>query len=158
MPTKILMVCLGNICRSPLAEGILASKLSPEQFFVDSAGTGNWHVGNPPDPRSIEAAKKNGISISNQKCRQIKESDFDKFDYIFVMDNANYQDVIRLTKNKQQQLKVKFLLNELFPNQNQAVPDPYYGEQKDFDAVYQLIDTACNSIVNNLITNAIPNK
>jgi protein-tyrosine phosphatase len=155
MSTKILMVCLGNICRSPLAEGILASKLPNEHFIVDSAGKGNWHIGNPPDFRSIAAAKKKGISISNQKCRQIIISDFSTFDYIYVMDQSNYQDVIQLAENSEQQSKVKLLLNELYPAENKAVPDPYYGDEKDFDAVYDLIDKACNVIATNLIDNQI---
>ena len=145
------MVCLGNICRSPLAEGILASKLPNEYFIVDSAGTGNWHVGNPPDYRSISAAQKKGVSISNQKCRQITISDLAKFDYIYVMDNSNYQDVIQLAENSEQQSKVTLLLSELYPAESKAVPDPYYGDEKDFDTVYELIDKACNIIAKNLI-------
>ena len=99
MSVKILMVCLGNICRSPLAEGILASKLPTEKFFVDSAGTGSWHVGHAPDKRSIATAEKNGLNIANQKGRQFSKADFDTFDYIFVMDNSNYNDGTRNMNN-----------------------------------------------------------
>ncbi len=96
MPVKILMVCLGNICRSPLAEGLLASKLPSKKFIVDSAGTGIWHVGKQPDERSIATAKKNGLDISHQKGIHFKPSFFDLYDYIYVMDGTNYDDVIQL--------------------------------------------------------------
>ena len=151
MSIKILMVCLGNICRSPLAEGILASKLPKNKFKVDSAGTGSWHIGNPPDERSIITAKKNGILISNQKCRQITTNDFDFFDYIYVMDNNNYIDVLELSKNQEHRKKVQLILNELFPNENVDVLDPYYGVQNGFDSVYQMLDEACDIIAKKLI-------
>ncbi|HEY0091354.1 MAG TPA: low molecular weight protein-tyrosine-phosphatase, partial [Flavobacterium sp.] len=98
MPVKILMVCLGNICRSPLAEGLLASKLPKDKFTVDSAGTGHWHVGKQPDQRSIDVARKNGLDITYQKGRLFDPSDFDTFDYIYVMDGSNYNDVIKMAK------------------------------------------------------------
>jgi protein-tyrosine phosphatase len=151
MAIKILMVCLGNICRSPLAEGILASKLPKNKFKVDSAGTGSWHIGNAPDERSIISAKKNGILISNQKCRQFAAIDFDFFDYIYVMDNTNYNDVVELSENQEHRKKVQLILNELFPNENVDVPDPYYGEQNGFDSVYQMLDEACDIIAKKLI-------
>ena len=146
------MVCLGNICRSPIAEGLLASKLPENQFIVDSCGTGDWHIGSQPDSRSIAVCNKNGLDISNQKCRQISLTDFEKFDYIYVMDSSNYQDVMHLAETGEQQKKVQLILNELYPNQNKAVPDPYYGEEKDFDAVLELLDKACTKIANQLIT------
>jgi protein-tyrosine phosphatase len=151
MSIKILMVCLGNICRSPLAEGILASKLPENKFKVDSAGTGSWHIGNAPDERSIITAKKNGILISNQKCRQITTNDFDYFDYIYVMDNTNYNDVHQLSENQEHRKKVQLILNELFPNENVDVPDPYYGLQNGFDSVYQMLNEACDLIAKKLI-------
>jgi protein-tyrosine phosphatase len=151
MPVKILMVCLGNICRSPLAEGILASKLPKEKFLVDSAGTGSWHIGRAPDSRSIATAKKNGINITNQKGRQFATSDFDAFDYIFVMDNNNYSDVIDLAKNEVQKNKVQLILNEIFPNENVDVPDPYFGLANGFDIVYEMLDEACQVIAQKLI-------
>ena len=89
MAVKILMVCLGNICRSPMAEGLLTSKLPKDRFTVDSAGTGNWHVGKQPDQRSIDTARRNGLDITGQRCRVFSTSDFDEFDYIFVLDNTN---------------------------------------------------------------------
>mgnify|MGYP003451583515 FL=1 len=151
MLVKILMVCLGNICRSPLAEGILASKLSKSQFLVDSAGTGNWHVGSAPDSRSIAVAKKNKLDISNQKGRQFKVGDFDVFDYIYVMDNSNFRDVQSLARNEADKAKVKLILNELFPDENVDVPDPYYGMENGFDNVYSMLDQTCDVIAKNLL-------
>jgi len=152
MPVKILMVCLGNICRSPLAEGILASKLPKDQFIVDSAGTGSWHIGRAPDNRSISTAKKNGLNISNQKGRQFQKSDFETFDYIFVMDNNNYNDVIHLAQNDDQKNKVQLILDSIFSNEKVDVPDPYYGLANGFDLVYEMLDEACEVIAQRLIT------
>lgn len=151
MPTKILMVCLGNICRSPLAEGILNSKLPKEKFIVDSAGTGSWHIDHQPDERSIAVAKKHNIDISKQKGRQFKKSDFDKFDYIYAMDNSNYQDIIELADNDTQRNKVQLILNELFPDENVDVPDPYYGVANGFEDVYQMLDETCDILAKKLI-------
>lgn len=151
MPVKILMVCLGNICRSPLAEGLLASKLPKDQFFVDSAGTGNYHVGRQPDHRSIATADKNGLDISHQKARQFTVNDFDTFDYIYVMDNSNYDDVVFLAKNEAQKQKVQLILDALFPGDNVDVPDPYYGLQNGFDMVYEMLDEATDIIAQRLL-------
>ena len=151
MSVKILMVCLGNICRSPLAEGILASKLPKNKFTVDSAGTGSWHIGRKPDERSIVTAKKNKIDISHQKGRQFAIRDFETFDYIYVMDNSNYNDVIHLAKTPEQRNKVQLILNELFPDENVDVPDPYYGLANGFDHVYEMLDQACELIAKKLI-------
>jgi len=143
------MVCLGNICRSPLAEGILQSKLS-EDFIVDSAGTGGWHAGHLPDKRSIAIAKSKGLDITNQKARQFKVLDFTTFDHIFVMDNSNYKDVLALAPNEETKSKVKLILNELFPNENVDVPDPYYGGEDGFENVYEMLDQACEEIARKL--------
>ncbi len=151
MPIKILMVCLGNICRSPLAEGILASKLPKNKFKVDSAGTGSWHIGRSPDDRSIAVAKKYNLDISTQKGRQFSTSDFNSFDYIFVMDNANYDDVIQLAENQEQKEKVHLVLNALFPNENVDVPDPYFGLPNGFEIIYNMLDDACDVIAKQLI-------
>ncbi len=151
MPIKILMVCLGNICRSPLAEGILASKLPKDKFIIDSAGTGKWHVGNKPDERSISTAKKNGIDISHQKGKHFNSNFFETYDYIYVMDNSNYDNVIALAKTENYKNKVQLILDELFPGENVDVPDPYYGLQNGFDMVYEMLDDSCTILAKKLI-------
>lgn len=151
MPLKIVMVCLGNICRSPLAEGILQSKLPRDKFIVDSAGTGNWHVGKQPDSRSITIAKLKGLDISKQKGRQFSIKDFETNDYIFVMDNSNYKDVIQLAPNQEAKSKVSLILNDLFPDENVDVPDPYYGMEDGFSNVYEMLDEVCDIIAEKLI-------
>lgn len=144
------MVCLGNICRSPLAEGILKSKIDSDKVEIDSAGTGGWHVDELPDPRSIAVAKKNNLDITNQRGRQFSPSDFDYYDHIFVMDNSNYKDVLKLASNETHREKVKLILNEIFPNENVDVPDPYYGGDDGFDKVYDMLDEACDIIAKRL--------
>lgn len=151
MPIKILMVCLGNICRSPLAEGILASKLPKDKFIIDSAGTGNWHVGCKPDDRSIATAKKNGIDISQQKGKHFNTHFFDSYDYIYVMDTSNYDNVIALATTENHKNKVQLILEELFPSENVDVPDPYYGLQNGFDMVYEMLDESCTILAKKLI-------
>jgi len=145
--TKILMVCLGNICRSPLAEGILKSKLPEDNFYVDSAGTASYHVGDKPDSRSISIAQKNHIDISTCRGRQFKTTDFEYFDYIYAMDYANYKDILALARDEQDVVKVDLLLNVLFPGENIEVPDPYYGGTVNFEEVYQLLDKGCDALV-----------
>ena len=149
MALKIVMVCLGNICRSPLAEGILKAKL-PKDYVVDSAGTGAWHAGQQPDKRSITTAKNRGLDITNQRARQFKVSDFDTFDLIYVMDNSNYKNVIALAPNEKAKSKVKLILNEIFPNENIDVPDPYYGGDDGFENVFDMLDQACEAIARKL--------
>jgi protein-tyrosine phosphatase len=151
MPVKILMVCLGNICRSPLAEGILQSKLPADKFVVDSAGTGDWHAGQCPDRRSILAAKNRGVDISMQKARQIRKSDFKDFDHIFVMDSSNFKDVTKLAPTPQDKAKVMLMMDEIFPGQKVDVPDPYYGDAKDFDKVFDMLDEVCDVVAEKLI-------
>ena len=146
--TRVLMVCLGNICRSPLAEGIFKSKVDPENFFVDSAGTGAYHVGELPDPRSIDVARKNKIDITDQRARQFTVRDFDEFDHIYVMDQSNYTDVIRLARTNDDMAKVKLILDELPFINDKRVPDPYYGDFSDFEHVYDLLESACEAIAN----------
>ena len=147
---RILMVCLGNICRSPLAHGILDSKLNPEIFEVDSAGTSNYHINSLPDNRSIAVAKKNGIDISNQRGRQFIVSDFETFDYIYVMDKSNFDDVIKKARNVEDIAKVKLILNEKHPDKNLEVPDPYYGGDSGFDNVFNMLNEACANIAQKL--------
>ncbi|KJD35960.1 protein tyrosine phosphatase [Tamlana sedimentorum] len=143
------MVCLGNICRSPLAEGILRTKL-PENFTVDSAGTSNYHIGNAPDRRSVAIAKLNGLDISNLRGRQFKVSDFDTFDLIYVMDDSNFKNVVKLARNDEDIAKVSMILNEVYPNENCNVPDPYYGGDNGFETVYNMLDEACTIIATKL--------
>ena len=144
------MVCLGNICRSPLAEGILKSKVSTNQIFIDSAGTGSWHIGELPDIRSIQVAKKNNINISNQRCRQFVVEDFDSFDLIYVMDKSNYQNVMSLTRNDSDKQKVKMILNSIYPGKNLDVPDPYYDKDHGFENVFEMLNEACDMIAKNI--------
>ena len=149
MPVKILMVCLGNICRSPLAEGILKSKVS-KNIKVDSAGTAAWHSGNLPDKRSIAVAKLHGIDLSDQRARQFLIEDFDYFDYIYVMDKSNYVNICKLAPNNKAIEKVELILNETHPEKNLEVPDPYYGGKDGFENVFQMLDEACEKIKNKL--------
>ncbi|MGB2761340.1 low molecular weight protein-tyrosine-phosphatase [Maribacter stanieri] len=142
---KVLMVCLGNICRSPLAEGILKSKVDATNIYVDSAGTAGYHVGNAPDPRSIKVAHEHGIDISSQVCRKFTVSDFDTFDLIYAMDKSNYGNIIHLARRKEDAEKVKLLLSEL-NTEHIEVPDPYYDAEDGFENVFQMIDKACNII------------
>jgi protein-tyrosine phosphatase len=150
MSVKILMVCLGNICRSPLAEGIMAAKLPKDKFSVDSAGTGSWHIGHSPDARSISTAKKNNLDISKQKGRQFSINDFETYDYIYVMDKSNYDDVIKLAQTTEQKNKVQIILNELYPDENVDVPDPYFGMPNGFDIVYNMLDEVCDIVAEKL--------
>lgn len=147
--TKILMVCLGNICRSPLAEGILKSKVNAPEVFVDSAGTGGYHIGSLPDTRSMSVARKHGIDIGDQRCRKFTFQDFKTFDIIYVMDKSNYGNVIALADNHEDRIKVKLLLEEVDLGISE-VPDPYYGGEKGFEYVYGLIEEACTQIVKKL--------
>ena len=150
MRTKVLMVCLGNICRSPLAEGILKSKLEEATFHVDSAGTASYHIGKKPDNRSISIAKRYGIDISQQRCRQFTYKDFSDFDLIFAMDRSNYENIIALANNKNEIAKVNLLLHKS-DSINKEVPDPYYGGDDGFEEVFHLIDSAYNIIAKDLI-------
>ncbi|WPY97849.1 low molecular weight protein-tyrosine-phosphatase [Christiangramia sp. OXR-203] len=146
MKTRVLMVCLGNICRSPLAEGILKSKVDPEKVFVDSAGTGDWHVDSEPDKRSIAIASKNGLNISQQRGRQFSKKDFQDFDHIFVMDNSNFKDVIAMAATDEERQKVHLILEEIFPSENVDVPDPYHGGDQGFENVYMMLDEATDEL------------
>ena len=150
---KILMVCLGNICRSPMADGLMRKKVLDNHLdiHVDSAGTANYHVGGAPDKRMTQTAKRKGIDISGLKARQFVVSDFDTFDLIYAMDQSNYDNIIRLARNEHDLNKVQLIL-ELLPNQNEIeVPDPYYGGQEGFEHVYDLLDKSTDLILNNLI-------
>jgi protein-tyrosine phosphatase len=141
------MVCLGNICRSPLAEGLLKSKVDSDFIFVDSAGTSAFHIGELPDKRSITIARKYNIDITNQKSRQFIAADFEIFDTIYVMDHSNKNNVLALAKNNNDRNKVKLILSEI-QDHSLDVPDPYYDN--GFDNVYQMLNKACTKIANNL--------
>ncbi|MFY9310818.1 MAG: low molecular weight protein-tyrosine-phosphatase [Bacteroidia bacterium] len=144
----VLMVCLGNICRSPLAEGILRDKAEKLNLSItiDSAGTSNYHIGEHPDKRTIANANKHGIDVSQLKARQFTVADFDKFDAIFVMDSSNYSDVISLARDEADKMKVEMILNRVYPNSNMAVPDPYFGGEQGFENVFILLEQACEVI------------
>ncbi|MDP3354052.1 MAG: low molecular weight protein-tyrosine-phosphatase [Flavobacteriaceae bacterium] len=144
--TKILMVCLGNICRSPLAEGILKSKVNSANILVDSAGTSDFHHGDLPDSRSIQIARKYGINITDQKSRPFKLNDFDIFDIIYVMDKSNFHNITRLARNDFDKQKVKLILSENKSSQITEVPDPYYDSNSGFEKVFKMLDEACEII------------
>ncbi|WP_301400949.1 low molecular weight protein-tyrosine-phosphatase [Polaribacter huanghezhanensis] len=146
---RILMVCLGNICRSPLAEGILQSKVNTA-IKVDSAGTAAYHVGELPDKRSIAVAKKYGIDLTNQRARKFTVKYFDTFDLIYAMDESNYQNILALSRDKDDEQKVSMILNEVHPSSNEDVPDPYYGGNDGFENVYQMLDEACTIIADKI--------
>ncbi len=147
---KILMVCLGNICRSPLAEGLLRKKVKELGWETDSAGTSAYHVDEAPDPRSIQIGRKYGVNISDLRGRQFSADDFERFDKIYVMDQSNYQNVMKLARNDNDRAKVDYLLNELEPGSNSEVPDPYFGGDMGFENVYTMLDKATDRIVEKL--------
>ena len=142
------MVCLGNICRSPLAEGILKKKVTENDldWSVDSAGTGSWHIGELPDRRSISIARNYGIDITDQRARQFKPADLDRYDLVLAMDSSNYQDISRHAIAIEQENKVELIMNYLNPGRNENVPDPYWDDN-GFDKVYKMLDKACDKIV-----------
>jgi protein-tyrosine phosphatase len=141
---KILMVCLGNICRSPLAHGIMEHLVKEQglDWEIDSAGTGNWHIGQGPDRRSTREAQRNGIDISSQVCRQFRVSDFDEFDLILVMDRNNKADVLRLARTDADRAKVKMLLGD------KEVPDPYHDDSQ-FAPVFKMVEQGCKDFIKN---------
>lgn len=145
---KILMVCLGNICRSPLAEGIMLNLIKEHKLNieVDSAGTSNYHIDEAPDRRTILNAAKHNIDLKPLRARQFKASDFTEFDKIYVMDKSNLSNVLALAKNETHKEKVDLLLNASFPNENREVPDPYFGGEQSFEDVFQMVYKACEKI------------
>ncbi len=148
---KILMVCLGNICRSPLAEGIIRAKLMrvPGNFEVDSAGTGGWHSGENPDARSIKVARMHGIDISEQRARQLIKDDLQRFDLIFAMDQSNFRN-IRLLSAPENYHKIHLYL-EFAGSGIADIPDPWYGDFSDFEQVYRLLDTTAERVIQRLV-------
>jgi protein-tyrosine phosphatase len=148
---KILMVCLGNICRSPLAEGILLDKINKAglNWQVDSAGTNGYHVGEAPHRLSQKIARMNGIDISSQVSRQFVEEDFERFDKIFAMAADVIDQIKYISREKYIAAKVDLLLNEIYPGQNKDVPDPWYGTEPGYHQVFDLIDKACEQLIRN---------
>ena len=149
---KILVVCLGNICRSPLAEGILLHLVKERNLplVIDSAGTANYHVGEAPDQRTIVNAQKNKIDLTPLRARQFVQNDFDNFDLIFVMDKSNMKNVLKLARHEQDKTKVDLFLNTLHPGKDLEVPDPYYGGEEGFETVFQLVYNASEALLKKL--------
>jgi protein-tyrosine phosphatase len=153
MKKKILMVCLGNICRSPMAKGILVKKLYEKNITwveVDSAGTSDYHIGGKADQRTMENGKKHGIDLSSHRGRQFSRRDFDVFDLIYAMDRENYSDIVYLASSEEETKKVKLILDELQPGAGLSVPDPWFGGEKDFEKVFNMLDKACDIIAGKL--------
>lgn len=143
------MVCLGNICRSPLAEGILQDKAFKAglNWSIESAGTNQYHTGDAPHPLSQKVAKLNGIDISNQRARRFVAEDFEIYDKIYALAGDVIDDMHRITKKKMDETKVDLLMNELYPGMDMDVPDPYYGAEPGYHEVYKMIDKACDAII-----------
>jgi len=149
---KILMVCLGNICRSPMAEGIVRDRIEELGLDVelDSAGTGDYHIGEGPDKRAQANMRQNGHDISDLKARQFKAKDFDAFDRIFVMDQSNYQNVLSLARTDADKEKVELFLNLASPGSDAEVPDPYFGGESGFQHVYELLNESADKLMEEL--------
>ena len=153
------MVCHGNICRSPLAKGIMIKKIHEQGIKnteVDSAGTSGQHVGEPPDARTIANGLKHGVDVSSYKARQFKSADFESFDRIYVMDSANYADLMLLVENDEQRNKVKLFLEAAYPGSRASVPDPWYGAEGGFEEVYKILDKACTVVVKEVKKGMLP--
>jgi len=147
---KILMVCLGNICRSPLAEALLRQKVDPEKVLVDSAGLGSYHIGEPPCRSSQEIAREHGLDISGLRARAFDVRDFDTFDKIYIMDELNWEMIKERARNQQDLNKVDFILNEIFPGENMGVPDSYQKGRSAAKLVYDMLDQATTAIAKKL--------
>jgi protein-tyrosine phosphatase len=149
---KILMVCLGNICRSPIADGLLRDKVAQKglDIEVDSAGTSGFHSGDAPDPRMRATAKSMGVNIDDLSSRQFVQADYDRFDVIYAMDESNRDNMYKLARNEEDKQKVKLILNEIYPGENMSVPDPYYGGDQGFVDVFNMLDEATSKIISDL--------
>lgn len=146
------MVCLGNICRSPMAEGILRARIEEygKKAIVDSAGTSDYHIGEPPDFRAVQMLRQKHIDISGLVARQFTVRDYDDFDMIYVMDLANFRNVLSLARNEQDRQKVALLLDTVSPGKSRSVPDPYYGGLEGFEEIYELLDRASMQIIKSI--------
>ena len=151
---NILFVCLGNICRSPLAEGVLTHLINEKgldnQIHVDSCGTSDYHIGDSPDPRTIRNARENNIELTS-RARQFTVSDFEEFDYILAMDDSNYQNIVRLDPEGQYGDKVLLLRDHDPENRGADVPDPYFGGQDGFQDVFEIVNRSVNTFLDQLI-------
>lgn len=159
MPTKLLFVCLGNICRSPTAEGVMRHIVEQEgiadEFEIDSAGTGSWHIGDAPDPRSRAAAEARGIHIGGH-ARQVTGADFDHYDLILAADRYNFRDLTAIAPTDEAEAKVKMLreFDPMSTPEDLDVPDPYYGGPSGFDDVIDLVEAACRGLLEHVKTEA----
>lgn len=150
---KILVVCLGNICRSPVAEGVLLHLVKLQNrtdITIDSAGTADYHINEAPDKRTIANALKHGVDLRELRARQFSVNDFDQFDLILGMDANNVTAILSLAKNEVQRKKVKLFLDADYPNENRSVPDPYYGTEDSFEHVFQLVYKGCEAVLNSV--------
>ena len=152
MVQRVLFVCLGNICRSPLAEGVFRHLVEArgleDEFEIDSAGTGAWHAGEAPDPRSAEVAARHGVSLDGQSARKVHEDDYQRFDHILAMDDENLVD-LRRREPSDGRAEVR-LLREFDPEGSGDVPDPYYGGPQGFDVVYRMVHRSCEALLDQL--------
>ncbi|MEO0412673.1 MAG: low molecular weight protein-tyrosine-phosphatase [Pseudomonadota bacterium] len=150
--TRVLFVCLGNICRSPAAHGSFLKLVHQaglgEQIDIDSAGTGSWHIGHPPDERMTSAAQQRGIDLTPLRARQVAAEDFDQYSHIFAMDKRNLRDMQRLAKGRA--FQPQLYLDLIFPGEGREVPDPYYGGPQGFEEVLDLVDTANRELLRRL--------
>jgi protein-tyrosine phosphatase len=150
---NVLFVCTGNICRSPLAEGILRNKYTKYGIKgeIDSCGFEPFHIGDAPDHRAKKIAQQNDIDISSVRSRLFQVDDFDRFDKILVMDSGHYQLVTEMARNQNDRKKVDFIMNQVTPGRNQHVTDPYYDSYGAFEAVYEQLDKACETMAQNIV-------
>lgn len=149
---KVLMVCLGNICRSPMAEGLLRKRADERGIDVitDSAGTSDYHIGEAPDKRMQKTGSERNVPIDDLRGRQFQVSDYHQFDHIFVMDRSNYSNVIALASSEEDKRKVRLMMDLVHPGENIEVPDPYFGGEEGFNQVFDMLDKACHQLLDEL--------